>query len=68
MFCIRSPEDTVPSRGWVDRRSGSRSSGGVEREEKMREGLVELDNELVRGAAEHAFLRASYEAASGGSI
>ena len=44
------------------------SRGGQgEREKRTREGDVELDDELVRGAAEHAFLRASHDGASGGS-
>ena len=67
MLGIRTPEDAVPARGWTDGRPGSRGGGGVEREERTRERDVELDDELVRGAAEHAFLRASHDGASGGS-
>ena len=55
MLGIRYPEEAVPARSRADGVLGVRGVGADEREERKREGAVGLDDEVGRGAAEHAF-------------
>ena len=42
MFCIRPPEDAVPSRGWVDRRSGSVRADSAHTPDKLTAGRTQI--------------------------